>query len=571
VAQTALVAVTPIPPPPGPLFTADFNSGTDGFSYSDNTFRGASQSNYASGSRVGSGGFSGGALSVVLGGSNGNSITNMSGGWARTFTLAQPAAVVVSFRYNLTMGADYDADEYSQVLASVDGALHGNPPNDYIAQLVGNGNGGPDLSTGWQLFQVSVGTLQAGTHTLIVGGFNNKKTSPSESTTILIDDVSVTGGTAPPPPPPPPGLIFEASFNSGQDSFGYSDDTFRGTNQSNYASGSRIASGGFSGGALSVALGGVNNNTITNMSGGWARTFTLTQPTAVALSFRYNLTQDGSYEDDEYSQVLASLDGVLYGAPPNDHAAQITGNGNGGSDLSTGWQLFEVSTGTLPAGTHTLIVGGFNNKKTSTSESTTILIDDVSLTEGEAPPPPPPTPSLIFEANFNSGQDSFGYSDNTFRGTNQPNYASGSRIASGGFSGGALSVVLGGVNNNTITNMSGGWTRSFTLTQPTAVVLSFRYNLTQDASYESNEYSQALASVDGVLRGAPPNDYVAQIAGNGNGGPDLSTDWQVFQTQLGTLPAGTHTVVLGGFNNQKTSTSESTTILIDDVSVSVAP
>jgi hypothetical protein len=73
------------------------------------------------------------------------------------------------------------------------------------------------------------------------------------------------------------------------------------------------------------------------------------------------------------------------------------------------------------------------------------------------------------------------------------------------------------------------------------------------------------------LRGASPNDYVAQIAGNGNGGPDLSTDWQVFQTQLGTLPAGTHTVVLGGFNNQKTSTSESTTILIDDVSVSVAP
>ena len=76
-----------------------------------------------------------------------------------------------------------------------------------------------------------------------------------------------------------------------------------------------------------------------------------------------------------------------------------------------------------------------------------------------------------------------------------------------------------------------------------------------------------LASIDGALKGAPPADYIAQVAGNGNGGSPIGTGWQLFQQSLGTLPAGTHTVILGGYNNKKNSSSERTTILIDDVSV----
>ena len=70
---------------------------------------------------------------------------------------------------------------------------------------------------------------------------------------------------------------------------------------------------------------------------------------------------------------------MLVGQSPADYVAALTGNGNGGASIGTGWQLFQVSLGVLPAGTHTLTLGGYNSKKTSTSELTTVLIDDVSV------------------------------------------------------------------------------------------------------------------------------------------------------------------------------------------------
>ena len=79
-------------------------------------------------------------------------------------------------------------------------------------------------------------------------------------------------------------------------------------------------------------------------------------------------------------------------------------------------------------------------------------------------------------------------------------------------------MTLGGIDNADILGMSGGWQTSFTVSSPTEVVLSFRYNLTQASNYEADELSQVLVSVDGILYGEAPNDYVAQIVGNGNGG-----------------------------------------------------
>lgn len=178
---------------------------------------------------------------------------------------------------------------------------------------------------------------------------------------------------------PPPVTIFTANFDSNSNSFTYLDNTFRGTTQSSYASGSRVSSGGYSGGALRVYVGGVNNNLITNMSGGWRRTFTLSQSSPLTLSFRYNMDQGVDYESDEFSQVLASVNGVLRSAGAGDWVAQVAGDGNGGSAITTGWQLVEINLGVLPAGTHTLILGGFNSKKDRKSERTTILIDDVTV------------------------------------------------------------------------------------------------------------------------------------------------------------------------------------------------
>ncbi|MEQ1574127.1 MAG: Ig-like domain-containing protein [Vicinamibacterales bacterium] len=191
----------------------------------------------------------------------------------------------------------------------------------------------------------------------------------------------------------------------------------------------------------------------------------------------------------------------------------------------------------------------------------------VSLT---VTPAVPPAPVVVLSANFNSGQDSFVYADNTFRGATQSSYASGSRLSAGGFTGGGLQVLLGGINNTLVSGMSGGWRRTFTLSAPTALTLSFRYSLDQGADYESDEVSQVLASMDGALRGTAPADYVAQVVGNGNGGSAIGTGWRTVEIPLGTLSAGTHTLILGGYNNRKNSTSERTTVVLDDVTI-VAP
>jgi hypothetical protein len=175
----------------------------------------------------------------------------------------------------------------------------------------------------------------------------------------------------------PATLILNGNFDHDNDGFNYVDDAFRNTSRSGYADGVWTASGGSAGGALKITLGGINNNAISDMSGGWQRNFSVLSPSEVTLSFRYKLTQTPDYENDELSQVLVSVDHNLYGQTPNDYVAQIRGNGNGGGSESTGWQLFEVNLGTLEAGDHTLIIGGYNNKKTYYNESTEVLIDDV--------------------------------------------------------------------------------------------------------------------------------------------------------------------------------------------------
>ena len=172
-------------------------------------------------------------------------------------------------------------------------------------------------------------------------------------------------------------VILESHFDNNDGSFIYTDDSFRNSSQPRYADGVWTASGGFSGGALKITLGGIDKADILGMSGGWQQDFVLSIPTEVVLSFHYKLIQASDYENDEVSQVLVSVDHILYGETPKDYIVQTQGDGNGGSLKNTGWHFFEVKLGIMEAGTHTLIIGGYNNKKTYNNESTEILIDDV--------------------------------------------------------------------------------------------------------------------------------------------------------------------------------------------------
>jgi hypothetical protein len=180
--------------------------------------------------------------------------------------------------------------------------------------------------------------------------------------------------------------------------------------------------------------------------------------------------------------------------------------------------------------------------------------------------------STLLSASFDSGTDGFIYQDDTF-GTSQPNYASGTRVTPGGYNGtGGLQVTLGGVDATALSGMSGGW--SYTLNLAAAesdVKLAFRYKLDQTATYEFDEYTRLLVKVDGIQYGRAAKNYVDHIGGDGSSSQGNSstylptTDWQQHQIFLGNLAAGSHTILLGGYNNHKDAADESTTATIDDV------
>jgi hypothetical protein len=194
-------------------FIADFDTGWDGFDYVDSPFdidTIKSNGAYEQGDRSWNGGVGGsGGMRVTLG-QGASSAYHLSGGFRRTFNLSSPENVTISFYYNLTMDLHYEDEEWGQVFMRLDGT-------DYSvgARLYGiDGDESTDQTTGWQQAVLDMGTLSAGNHTLIIGGYNNQKSQYNENTTIVIDNVNVSlcpEGTDPCPwptgPIKPPGLL----------------------------------------------------------------------------------------------------------------------------------------------------------------------------------------------------------------------------------------------------------------------------------------------------------------------------------------------------------------------------
>lgn len=170
------------------LFTQNFDASAGPFAYLDDVFRGTSSPTKASGNYVSTGGQSGGGLRVRLGTIG----TNMSGGWRASFTIpgASPELVEIRFAYRLLSSSQFEFDEFQQILASVDGQLLGVAPSDYVFQFVGDGNGGPNMDSGW-VTAAFRRTLTPGTHQLILGGFANKSTEDLEDVELFFDAVQI--------------------------------------------------------------------------------------------------------------------------------------------------------------------------------------------------------------------------------------------------------------------------------------------------------------------------------------------------------------------------------------------
>jgi Peptidase family M28 len=157
--------------------------------------------------------------------------------------------------------------------------------------------------------------------------------------------------------------------------FVYKDDVFYQTNNPAYASGARNTADK----VLRVSLGGVDDTTRQGLSGGWRYAFNLTSSTSLKLSFQVAVTQTADYESDEYSQALVALDGAFAGQAPFPYVVHINGDGNGGSVRTSGYKKFEVEFPNVAAGAHTLVLGAYNNRKTSKTESTIVRYKGVQL------------------------------------------------------------------------------------------------------------------------------------------------------------------------------------------------
>ncbi|MGB0716931.1 MAG: hypothetical protein ACPGXK_13700, partial [Phycisphaerae bacterium] len=177
--------------------------------------------------------------------------------------------------------------------------------------------------------------------------------------------------------------------------------------------------------------------------------------------------------------------------------------------------------------------------------------------------------TVILNETFDSSAGAFSYLDDTFRGTSNPGFASGNYDASGGQAGGGIRAVQGPAPNSgpDAFNISGGWRSSFDVTgSPTTVRVEFDYRLIFAANHESDEFGEALVSVDGTLQGIAPNDYLIRFTGDGNGGSADDSGWLSHSFDL-SLTNGTHQITFGGFNNQTTFDDEDTQTFYDNIRI----
>ncbi|WP_424933919.1 CAP domain-containing protein [Amaricoccus macauensis] len=173
-------------------------------------------------------------------------------------------------------------------------------------------------------------------------------------------------------------MIKEWTFDGGKNSFTYEDDLFGDGDSGKYARGTYKEESGRDG-ALFIRLGGQDDKDVEDLSGGWKKTFKLEEEGVAEITVRFKLTANANLEEDEFGAVRLALDGEAHGVDGKNYLAKLSGDGEGGSQMSTGWQEATISLGTLEAGKHELDIGGFMNAKTSKTEKVKILIDEISL------------------------------------------------------------------------------------------------------------------------------------------------------------------------------------------------
>jgi hypothetical protein len=167
------------------LMDATFNGSSDGFYFVEYC---AGDGNYVDGYRE-----DGGVLTVAFGGLlTTEPLTDMAGGWFRQFFLNQTSDLTVGIVYQLEIGIGQSASQFVQAQFGLDGTYLGKTAAvNYLAALHGTGIGESD-AIGFELATLSIPSVPAGTHTIVLGGYANEMTAQNDTAWVRFDTVTVT-------------------------------------------------------------------------------------------------------------------------------------------------------------------------------------------------------------------------------------------------------------------------------------------------------------------------------------------------------------------------------------------
>ena len=176
------------------------------------------------------------------------------------------------------------------------------------------------------------------------------------------------------------------------------------------------------------------------------------------------------------------------------------------------------------------------------------------------------TETMFYNNFFNNGSGKLVYFDEAFSNNGNNAYAEGISHTNNTLcktQNTCLEVKLGGKDNLRKDELSGAYKYSFTLDKPTEITLSVKLRTLLASTYESDEYVSSLISVDNQFIGKNNERYISKLIGGGVSPTD--SGWvSIVDQSLGVLPAGEHSILIGGYNNKKTYNNEVSSILIDN-------
>jgi hypothetical protein len=129
---------------------------------------------------------------------------------------------------------------------------------------------------------------------------------------------------------------------------------------------------------VTVALGGLGNSTVIDISGGWRRQFSLNQTSDVTVFIVYQVEIGLWQNESQFVQALCSLDGNLLGKNATvDFLAELHGNG---TSTTIGYEMITLSVPSVPVGAHTIAIGGYANQRNAQHEMAWVRFDMVMVT-----------------------------------------------------------------------------------------------------------------------------------------------------------------------------------------------